>query len=141
MSVLCCITFHLLCKITSYSVVDTAFGASLIMGMLAVVPGVSQVLFSPGHQCRSTEVKSQVCSNHGSGPAVGAMGAAQTLTWPNPHVYMPTKSTAAKARPISVAGALIVCLDVPQVLSLPSWSWGFNQQFVQLQGEISALLP
>ena len=49
------------------------------------------------------------------------MGAAQTLAWPNPHVYVPTKSTAAEARPVSALGALIVCSDILQVLSLESW--------------------
>ena len=28
------------------------------------------------------------------------MGAALTLAWPNPHVYVPTKSTAATTRPV-----------------------------------------
>ena len=79
MSVLCCVTFHPLCGLTSYSVVGTALSPTLTMGMLAVGPGVSHVLFSPGHQRRSTEVRSQDCSNHGSGPTVGAMGAAHPL--------------------------------------------------------------
>ena len=43
---------------------------------------------------------------------MGATGAALTLVWPNPHAYVPTKSTAAKARPILVAGALAVHSDV-----------------------------
>ena len=38
---------------------------------------------------------------------MGSMGAAQTLTWPNPHVYVPTKSAGAKARLVLAAGALI----------------------------------
>ena len=37
------------------------------------------------------------------------MGAAQTLAWPNPHIYVPTKSIAAKARPVLAAGALVRC--------------------------------
>ena len=34
-----------------------------------------------------------------SGPRVGTVGPAQTLTWPNSHVYLPPKLTVAKARP------------------------------------------
>ena len=103
MSMVCCATFHPLCKFTSYSVVGIALGHTLTTGMPATYSGVSQLLFSLGHQHRSTEVRSQDCSNHGSGPTVGAMRAAQTLTWPNSHVYMLTNSTAAKVRPVSVA--------------------------------------
>ena len=141
MSMLCCVTFHLLCELTSYSVIGTALSPILTVGMLVVGPGVSQALFLPGHQHRYTEVMSQDCGNPGSGPTLGAMGAALTLTWTNLRMYMPTKSTPAKARPISVAGALVVCSDVPQVLSLPSQLQGFNLWFVQVKGEISALLP
>ncbi|XP_068390970.1 meiosis-specific kinetochore protein [Eschrichtius robustus] len=53
------------------------------------------------------------------GPAVGTVGAAQTLTCPNSHVYLPPKSTAAEARPVSVVGALIVHSDVLQVVAAP----------------------
>ena len=95
---LCCVTFHPLCKLSDYTVVGTALGTTLTVGMSAIGLGVSQALFSPGHQRRSTDIRSQDCSNHGSGPVMGEMGAAQTLAWPNPHVYVPTKSTAAKAR-------------------------------------------
>ena len=38
------------------------------------------------------------------------MEAAQTLAWPNPQVYVPTKPTAAKARPVSAVGELVVWL-------------------------------
>ncbi|KAJ8781437.1 hypothetical protein J1605_007697 [Eschrichtius robustus] len=85
--------------------------------MPAIGPGVSQALFSPGHQCRSTEVISQDCSSRVPGPTVVAVEAAQILAWSNPRVYVPTKPTAAKARPVSATGAL-VHLDVPQLLSL-----------------------
>ena len=112
MGVLCCVTFHPLCELSDYTAVGTAYGPTLTMGMLAIGPGVSQTYFSPGHQCRSTEVRSQDCSNHGSGPTVGAMGAALSLAWPNPPVYVPTKSTAAKARPVLAVGALVVRSDV-----------------------------
>ena len=92
MGVLCFVTFHLLCELSDYADVDTAVGPTLTVGMLAIVSGVSQTLLSPpGHRSRSTEVRSQDCSNHGSGPVVDVMGAAQTLVWPNPHVYVPNK--------------------------------------------------
>ena len=122
MGVLCCVTFHLLCELSDYTVFGTALGPTLTIGMLAIGPGVSLKLFSPGHQHRSTEVRSQDCSNYGSGPTVGTMGAAQTLAWSNTHMYVPTESTAAKDRPILAAGGLVVCLDVLQELSLQSWS-------------------
>ena len=122
MGVLCCVTFHPLCELSDYTVVGTALGHTLTMGMLAVGPGVSQTLFSPGHQHRSTEVRSQDCSNYGSGLTVGTMGASQTLAWSNTHTCVPTESTAAKDRPILAAGGLAVCLDVLQELSLQSWS-------------------
>ena len=53
----------------------------LSVGMLAIDPGVSQMLLSPGHQHRSTEVRSQDCNNHGYVSAVGIMGVAQILAW------------------------------------------------------------
>ena len=112
MGVFCCVTFHPLCKLPDYSVVGTALGPTLTVGMPAIGPGVSQTLFSPGHLCISTEVRPQDCSNHGSGPTLGVIRAAQTLAWLNPHVYVPTKSTAANVRPVLAAGALVVCLDV-----------------------------
>ena len=54
------------------------------------------------------------------------MEAAQTLVCPNPCVYAPTKPTAAKARPFSATGALVICSDVPQVLNLGSRQWRCN---------------
>ena len=120
MGVLYCVTFHPLCELLDDTVVGTALRPTLSVVMQAIGPGVSQALFSSVHQCRSTEVRSQDCSNHGSGPTVGAMGATQTLAWPNSHVYVPTMSTAAIARPVLAAGVLIVCSDVLQVLSLQS---------------------
>ena len=116
MNVLCCATYHPLHGLTKYTVVGTALSLTLTVGMLAIGPGDSQALFSPGHQHRSTEVRSQDCSSHAPGHTVGGTEAAQTLAWPNPRVYMPT---AAKARPIPVAGALVL-LDVSQVLNLGS---------------------
>ena len=53
------------------------------------------------------------------------MEAAQTLAWPSSYIYMPTKLTAAKARPVSAAGALVL-LDVSQVLNLGRHQWRYN---------------
>ena len=72
---------------------------------------------------------------------MGDMGAGLTLVWLNPFVYVPTKSTAAKAKPVLVAGAFIVHSDVLLVLSLQGHCGGVNSWFAQLRGEISAFLP
>ena len=77
MGVLCCVTFHPLCRLSDYTVVGTALNPTLTVGMPAFGPGDSQALFLRGYQCISTEVRSQDCSNHESGPAVGVMGALQ----------------------------------------------------------------
>lgn len=61
--VFCYVIFNLLCKLSDYSVVGTAFGPSLTVGLLAIGPDVSQMLFLPGHQHRSTEVRFKSCSN------------------------------------------------------------------------------
>ena len=103
-----------------YAVVGTALGSTLTVSMLAIGPVVSQVLFSPGHQRRYTELRSQDCSSCAGGPTVGAMEATETLVWPNPLVFMPRNPIAGKARPISAVGALVVHSDVPQVLNLES---------------------
>ena len=79
MNVLCCVPFHLLCVLTKYTIVGTALSPALTVGMLAIGPGDSQALFSPGHWNRSTEVRSQDCSSCAPGPTVGSMEAAQTL--------------------------------------------------------------
>ena len=60
---------------------------------------------------RSIEVRSQT--------SVKAVEAVQTLAWPSPHIYMPTKSTADKPSPITSAGTL-VCSDDPRALNLGS---------------------
>ena len=79
----------------------------LAVGMPVICPGICQSLLSLGHQSRSTEVRSQDCSNHGSGPVVGLTEADVTLAWPNPHVYGPTTYTVAKSRSTLTAGVLI----------------------------------
>ena len=111
-NVLYCISFCLLCRLTKYTIVGTALGPTLTVGMLAIGSGGdSQTLFSPGHQCRSTEVRSRDCSDHVPEPTVGTMEAVHTLALPNPLVNVPTNPTAAKARPATAAGALFL-LDV-----------------------------
>ena len=123
MNVLCFVCFRPLCWLTKYTVVGTALSPTLIVCMMAVGPGDPQALFSPSHQCRSTEVRSRDCSSHSLGPTVGAMEAAQILAQPSSCVYMPTKPTAAKVRPVLAGGALVL-LDVLQVLNLGSCQWG-----------------
>ena len=117
-NVLCCVIFYPSCELSEYIVVGIALSPTLTMSVPANGPGVFHE-FLPGHQHRSTEVRSQDCSNHRSGLTMGAKGAAQTLAWSNIHVYVLVKSTAAKARPISDAGALIHS-DILQVLSFQS---------------------
>lgn len=53
-----------------------------------------------------------------------ATRAAQTLAWSSIRVYVPVKSTAAKARPVSAAGAFTVHSDILQVLSVQSQLMG-----------------
>ena len=43
---------------------------------------------------------------------------------PIPCMYLPTNTTAAKARLISAVGALVDCSDVLLALSLQCWSLG-----------------
>ena len=120
MNVLCCVPFHPLCRLTKYTVVGTALDPAVTVGMPTIGPGNSQALFSPGHWCRSTEVRSQNCISHAPGPVVGAMESAQTVACPHPHVYVPTEPTAPKARPIPVTRPLVVLSDVLQGLNLGS---------------------
>lgn len=124
MGVLCCITCHRLCELSDYADVGTALVPILTVCMLAIGLDVSQALLSPGPQNTFTEVRSQDCSNHRSGPTVGATRAAQTLAWSSIRVYVPVKSTAAKARPVSAAGAFTVHSDILQVLSVQSQLMG-----------------
>lgn len=115
-NVLSFLNFHLLCELIKYTAV-TATGPTSTMSMLTMSPRFSQA-FSPGHQHRSIEVRSQNFSIHGPGPTVGMMVASQTLAWPSLHVYMPMKPTAANARPVPAVGALTGHLDTPEALNL-----------------------
>lgn len=47
MHVLCCVTFHLLCKLSDYADDGTVLGSTVTVGMLAVGLSVSQMLLSP----------------------------------------------------------------------------------------------
>ena len=116
MNVLCRVTFSPLCGLTKYTVVGVALNPTLTLHMLVSGPGVSQVI-SLGHQCRCTELRTQDNSIRVPGHAVEDMEAAQTLSWSKPHMYVPTKPTAAKARPISALAALIH-VDIPPALNL-----------------------
>ena len=108
MSVFSCVTFHLLCGFTKYTIIATA--------TLAVGLGVSQALFSPGHRHPSTDVRSKDCSCHAPAPAMGALEAAQTDPGLNqPHIHVSTKPTDTKARPASAAEARVHWV-VPQSL-------------------------
>ena len=83
-SVLCCVTFHLLCGLTKYAIVGIALDPTSVVRMLTIGPSVPQALFSQGHQCRSTEDKPQDLSSRSPGPSVGVLGASQTLAqWPS----------------------------------------------------------
>ena len=54
---------------------------------------------------------------------MGTMRAPQILVWPTPTCFVPTKSTAAKARRVLAVGILIVHSDVLLLVSLQSRSW------------------
>ena len=119
----CALLCHLSPVVQTHKVtaVGTALGPVSTLEMPEVSPSVPQALFSQGHQCRSTEARSQNCSSCAPGPTVGAMEAAQTLAWPSLHVYVPTKPTAAQARHVPAMGAPVVHSDVLQVLHVQSW--------------------
>ena len=122
---LCCVTFQPLCVLTSYSFFDTALVSTLTMGVLAIGPGVSQALFSPGHQHRSMEVRSQNCSNWALYQLWVLLGLLSILTGPTLTCKC-TQSPHLLIRHISAVGALVVGLDVLQALSIFSQFQGFN---------------
>ena len=74
-------------------------------------PDDSQALFSPCHQFRSTEIRSQDGSSPVPVPTVEAVEAAQTLASHNSHVYMPTKATAAKPPSSPIPDARVIFLS------------------------------
>ena len=69
------------CVSLMWPCVGTALGPTLTVGMPAHGPGVSQMLFSVGHQHRSSEVRSQNGIHHGAGPTVVLW---QLRLWPGP---------------------------------------------------------
>ena len=77
------------CVITDYTVLGMALGTTLTIHMSVIGPGISQVLFSPGHQCRSTEARTQDCSIHAPEPPVALwrqcrLGPGPTLVYTCP---------------------------------------------------------
>ena len=82
---------------------------------------MSQTLYSLGNKHSFIEVRSSDFSNHGSGPALGAIRKGQTLAWPNLHLHVPT---VAQTRPIFGVEALIVSSDFQYTLTLQSQSQG-----------------
>ena len=83
---------HALCE-SHVTLVSTALGPTSTMGISAHGPGVLQMLFSPSHQHRSSEIRAQNCF-HELDP-LWCYGAPQTVAWPHPLTYIPTKSTKA----------------------------------------------
>ena len=71
----CALLYHLSPIVWAHKVhiVGTALSPISTLGMPAIGPGIPKALFSQGHQCKVTEVRSQDCSSHSPGPAVGAM--------------------------------------------------------------------
>ena len=67
----------------------TVLSPILTVSMLSICTGASQVVFSLGHQHRSTDVMSLYCSNHGPVHAVGTVGTAQTLAYSTPICMYP----------------------------------------------------
>ena len=79
-------------------VVGTALSSTSVIGMLAVDPGISQTLFSSGHQHRCVEIRSQDYSSCASGPTVGAMEATDTDLAQPPNMYSSTKPKVPMVR-------------------------------------------
>lgn len=113
-----CVTFSSLCGLIQFTLVGAALSPNLNIVISVIGSGVSQVLFSLGHQCNSTEIRTQDCNIYALGSAVGFMEAYQTLVCSDLCLYMPTKSTAAQNRPVLSVVALSVPLDVLPVLNL-----------------------
>ena len=75
------------------------------MGMLAFDPGICQMLFSPGHQQRSSVVISQVYIHCGAGPAVVLWGNVDCDLAQMPHVRAYNVYSQTKARLVLTARA------------------------------------
>ena len=72
---------------------------------------------------------------------MGTVGSAQTLTWPNSHMYLSSTSTVVKVRLVSIVGTLTVYSDIPQTQDLSRQPRRFNLWLVQLHAKISVPLP
>ena len=79
MGALCCVTLHLLFELLDHTVLGTYLSPTLTIDMPATDPDDSQALFSPCHQFRSIEIRSQDGSSLVPVPTVEAVEAAQTL--------------------------------------------------------------
>ena len=102
----------LLCHL-SPAVVGPALNPTSIMGMPEISPRVPPLKSGP---------KTTVFI----WPTVEALEAAQILAWPGLHKHAPTKSTAAKTRPISAVVASSVHSDVLPVLNLQRGQWRYK---------------
>ena len=102
----------LLCHL-SPAVVGPALNPTSIMGMPEISPRVPPLKSGP---------KTTVFI----WPTVEALEAAQILAWPGLHKHAPTKSTAAKTRPISAVVASSVHSDVLPVLNLQRGQWKYK---------------
>lgn len=119
MSVLCRVTWHLLCHLTKYTVASTAVGPISTLGMPATGPGVPQALFPQEHQCRSTRVRSHGHICHSSGPGGSYKGSADPGPAQSPG-HMPTKPLTAETTPVPALDTPSVHPDVLQALNLQS---------------------
>ena len=98
-SMLCCIPFCPLYRLTNYTSAGTTFGPTLTVGIQVNGPVISQAFISPAHWHKHTKVRSQDCSSCAPGPTVGAVETAQILAWPSPHVDVPTNPNLLQPDP------------------------------------------
>lgn len=80
------------------------------------------MLFSSGHQCWSTKVRTQGRSTYALEPMVGVVASAQTLAWSKPDVNPPTKPIVINARPLFTCRNTCHS-DVTPVLTLRGQQW------------------
>ena len=99
MKVLCYVPLRPLCRLTKYTVVGTALSPALTVGMLAIDPVDSQVLFSPGHWHRSTEVMSQDCSSRHLDPMCELWRQLGLWSGPTPKFMCPQSPQLLKPDP------------------------------------------
>ena len=138
-NVLCGITCHPLCGLTTYTVVGIALSPTSIVGMQAIGPRVPQVHCSHSHPHRSTGTDPLKSGTRTTVVAhMDPMGAGKQPTpQPSPasvclHVH--TRPTAAEARPLPAMGAPTVYSRAPQALSLQRQGSGVKPGIAQPQG-------